>query len=259
MKKYSYPIVLLLLSVTIPSNAQKISITVKPDGTMSEPIIEYNVKSDKNMIGYQPGGFLYNPINCDTAIVPKFNITDFDTNYNICIIDSKIFSSDFNYIIFNREKHVKNKRPIGYSLGWPAPNIDGGMAVIINPKQMYLKSGHDNPNPNYLYWLCDIDSTAFGSIEKTLNDSIFYWQKREPNWYGFVGMWLPNYASEFPIPEEWNDSLLNLHQENHYKTAYLNLTRIIDMLNQHLPENQQIAKPTYTEFRENKKIMISDR
>ena len=33
------------------------------------------------------------------------------------------------------------------------PGIDGHFMLVVHAKQLFLRSGHNNPNPNYVYWV----------------------------------------------------------------------------------------------------------
>lgn len=51
---------------------------------------------------------------------------------------------------------------------WNSSCTDGSYHMVITPEQIYLRSGHENPNPNRFYWLLPIDNTIYASIERTL-------------------------------------------------------------------------------------------
>jgi hypothetical protein len=54
------------------------------------------------------------------------------------------------------------------SISWRSPRIDGRFVLVLTPLQIYLRSGHDNPNPNYLYWLAPLSPAQFESARAFL-------------------------------------------------------------------------------------------
>ena len=51
---------------------------------------------------------------------------------------------------------------------WNSSCTDGSYHMVITPEQIYLRSGHENPNSNRFYWLLPIDNKIYASIERTL-------------------------------------------------------------------------------------------
>ena len=51
---------------------------------------------------------------------------------------------------------------------WNSSCTDGSYYMVITPEQIYLRSGHENPNPNRFYWVLPIDRSIYASIERTL-------------------------------------------------------------------------------------------
>ena len=44
--------------------------------------------------------------------------------------------------------------PKRYMIAWSdGPAIDGDFVLVVHPRQLFLRSTHNNPNPNYLYWV----------------------------------------------------------------------------------------------------------
>ncbi len=46
-------------------------------------------------------------------------------------------------------------------ISWPAVRIDGSFSLVINPKEMYLRTHHENPNSPYLYWIVGIQPLQY--------------------------------------------------------------------------------------------------
>jgi len=60
---------------------------------------------------------------------------------------------------------VKN-RPI--QLYWSSICNDGYYNLTITPEQIFFWSSHDNPNPNYLFWVISIDRNRYEIIREGL-------------------------------------------------------------------------------------------
>jgi hypothetical protein len=61
-----------------------------------------------------------------------------------------------------------NNRPI--ELTWSSICNDGHYILTITPEQIFFSSGHDNPNPNYLFWVISINRKCYESIRKGLSE-----------------------------------------------------------------------------------------
>jgi hypothetical protein len=92
-----------------------------------------------------------------------------DSIYSVQIIPDNALTGEFDLLITGQEKNLKNKINTNLiEISWSSIYIDGRYILVITPRQIYLKSGHDNPNPNYLYWLTTISVTQFDMIKDFL-------------------------------------------------------------------------------------------
>lgn len=69
---------------------------------------------------------------------------------------------------FDDENGEKNSKAI--EIYWNSSCIDGSFHLVITPEQIYLRSGHNNPNPNRFYWVLPIDKLVYKSIENTFKE-----------------------------------------------------------------------------------------
>jgi hypothetical protein len=53
-------------------------------------------------------------------------------------------------------------------IDWNSSCTDGRFILVVTPEQIYMRSGHNTPNPNRFYWVLPIDSSIYASIERTL-------------------------------------------------------------------------------------------
>jgi hypothetical protein len=65
---------------------------------------------------------------------------------------------------FNLNK--SNSKIRNFEISWRSLCIDGTYYLQITPEQIYLYSGHENPNPNMLYWIININNEVLNSLRK---------------------------------------------------------------------------------------------
>ncbi|MBC6612175.1 hypothetical protein H8B15_14700 [Hymenobacter sp. BT507] len=129
-------------------------------------------------------------------------------------IPKSAFLDTVNAVIFQDkdfEKVSPDNRTI--ELSWNTICNDGSYILTITPEQIFFSSGHDNPNPNELYWVIEIDKSQFDAINKGIrrnppvnfynlsiprNDSLFQPQ----NSYRYYE---DKYQDSCTIPQEWNE------------------------------------------------------
>jgi hypothetical protein len=46
------------------------------------------------------------------------------------------------------------------------PGIDGEFMLVVHSKQLFLRSGHNNPNPNYVYWVDQLSEGQYTKLVK---------------------------------------------------------------------------------------------
>ncbi|RAK65738.1 hypothetical protein [Hymenobacter edaphi] len=71
-------------------------------------------------------------------------------------------------LIYSQYPRNGNVAPRGYWFSWPFTSIDGQLGLYITRRQIYLQSGHNNPNPNHLYWVQNITPVQFQAINAVL-------------------------------------------------------------------------------------------
>ena len=88
-----------------------------------------------------------------------------------------------------RSDSVQPKR---YMIQWDdGPSIDGNYILVVHPTQILLRSSHENPNPNFVYWVMPVDSAQYEALVRFLDS---YQGKALTN-HKKVGWWIwPGYA-----------------------------------------------------------------
>jgi len=124
-------------------------------------------------------------------------------------------SDSVDAILYQDKTRLKvnpDNRPIKFS--WTSNCNDGEYILTITPEQIFFSSGHDNPNPNFLFWIVDITKEQFQAInlgvrkkppkyfyDRTAprHDSLFQ-DESEYDYYQ------TNFRDPCLIPKEWNDT-----------------------------------------------------
>ncbi len=132
----------------------------------------------------------------------RFAYCEYDSINAFDFFPVDVLVGDFDIIITGNHKGKKEQLEIG----WFSSCIDGTYSLIVTPRQMYLRSHHCNPNPNYLYWLENSDSRKYKLIKEYLNKSKDFKycnaQYRNDYIYSFE-----NYLEEEYVNEEWEDKM----------------------------------------------------
>lgn len=91
-------------------------------------------------------------------------------------------------------------------LYWISPCNDGYYNLFISPEQIWFTSMHDNPNPNFLFWVMDIDSMVYHKLLNTLQKAPkgFARQNQKSD---FLCYYDSSFQTGVQIPEDWNDSI----------------------------------------------------
>jgi hypothetical protein len=56
----------------------------------------------------------------------------------------------------------------GIAIHWRSLGIDGTMYLVVTDEQMFVRSGHDNPHENHLYWLAPVSPAQRAAVKKVL-------------------------------------------------------------------------------------------
>jgi hypothetical protein len=157
-----------------------------------------------------------------------------DTTIKASVIPDDIFLLNADGLVMApRQSKIENQSKFYLTISWPAPSIDGDFVFTVTKKQVILTSGHENPNPNYLFWFIDINEKQYEQIVRSINQSKRLFD--EQNLMYFYGRQLEykNY-----IPEQKHRNA----KDSNYK-MYLNAKKLIDIFNKELKPKDQIMFP----------------
>jgi hypothetical protein len=150
-----------------------------------------------------------------------------DTLTNTFYIPDSIFSAEVDAIYlpfcFGDGRHHE-----GYRIKWPDDNIDGYYELVINIKQMYLRSGHDNPNPDNLYWIVSLTPFQYKLITQQIEQGKKKFKDTRQNMLLYKTFYYEKYDPAIGV--------------------YGNLERLTGIFNSALPSTQLILLPGREEF-----------
>ena len=112
-----------------------------------------------------------------------------------------------------------------FKIHWNSRCIDGTYNLTITPLQIYLTSSHENPNPNMLYWVLNIDSFTFNQIVKGFQKSKLGKNKSSP--YGYFD---EIYNDEYILSQTYNSTFedsCNVLREQQIDKFFLMLNKYI--------------------------------
>lgn len=147
----------------------------------------------------------------------KFAYCEYDTVNGIIVFPENSLTNDFDIVITGFNKDKADNKPM-IEINWFSSYIDGTYSFVITPRQMYLRSHHNNPNPNYLYWLQKSDSLNYNLIKKHFDNSELFEKidihSRTGHIYSFSKILNENYANgnwENKMFENLNHLILELN------------------------------------------------
>lgn len=138
-----------------------------------------------------------------------------------------------------------NNRPINFQ--WNSICNDGDYYLTVTPQQVYFSSGHNNPNPNFLFWFIPIDSSQYSQIKKGLLKKTPKGFSNTPKYYKATQLFYfdKQFVDTFKIPDEWTDSIQNNFSIHCKAQIKQQLTRYFEIINSFIVlENDKIKQLT---------------
>lgn len=136
------------------------------------------------------------------------------------------------------------KRPIQFY--WISTCNDGYYNLTITPEQIFFSSSHDNPNPNYLFWVVDIDSAQYQQIENGVQRNPPQgFENLSKNYRQSLTVFYDNkFKDTFSIPDEWTDSIMASHDVYCQAQIERQLKRYFSIINSYIADTaKQLAIP----------------
>jgi hypothetical protein len=157
------------------------------------------------------------------------------------IIPNNIFSSNAEGLVmsYQQQSKVKNQTKSVLAIFWSAPNsIDGEYLFIITKRQLILTSGHENPNPDYLYWFTDITLKQHDEIVKNVDDAKNSFDEQHLDYC---------YARELHYKKFIQEKQRGFTKANK-NIFYRNAKKLIDLFNKGLAPAEMVRFPNTADF-----------
>jgi len=124
--------------------------------------------------------------------------------------------------------------PKRYMITWnDTPGIDGDFMLVVHPKQLFLRSGHNNPNPNYVYWVEQLSERQSAGLVKFLDaykGQVFH-RNSWDQWPGYTLFILRNARSSPEPPDPMTPDRYAVWKSRSDAAINSNLRRILRELN----------------------------
>ena len=139
--------------------------------------------------------------------------------------------------------HTASLEPRRYMITWnDTPGIDGDFMLVVHPKQLFLRSGHNNPNPNYVYWVAEVSEAQYTELVKFLdayNGQLFR-RNRWDRWPGYTLFMLTNPQLSPEPPDRMTPDGEASWRSRSDAAVNANLRRILRELNRGLSQNRTL-------------------
>jgi hypothetical protein len=156
------------------------------------------------------------------------------------VIPDNIFSQKIDGFVMGTQRvsKVENQKATFLKIYWSAPSIDGDYFFMITKKQVILTSGHENPNPNFLFWFTDINEKQYEEIVDMLDRSKASFSEHSKHRLYGRELNYKNYS-----PERYKKKIGKY--ESH---LYIIAQNLIAFFNKGLMPTEQLVFPTKEEF-----------
>ena len=151
------------------------------------------------------------------------------------------------------------KTPI--ELYWNSFCTDGDYILMLTPEQIFFTSGHNNPNPNRLFWVFNINTEQYLFVR---NGFI----KNPPNFFKNLSQYYngmkyiyydSTYNDRYMIPAEWNDSIMFVVESYCKKQIEVQISKYMSIINGYITDdNLKIVIPRYAELSKIESKYFSD-
>ncbi|RTQ50660.1 hypothetical protein EJV47_08480 [Hymenobacter gummosus] len=158
-------------------------------------------------------------------------------------------STVMGLLVYNDYPHTPGKtaKP-GYVFDWPYHSVDGSLNMYISRRQLYLRTGHNNPNPNMLHWMQDITPAQFQAIDAVLKKPQPPFQAvRNSADFGYFRYleFEPKTPSNPTLETEEQWKAFSTQEEQDLAGRVI---RLLQQLNRQLPAAAQLRVPTEKEL-----------
>ncbi len=165
--------------------------------------------------------------------------------YDYIYIPKFLLADSVNGILYNdflNRKTNPSKRQI--NIWWNSTCNDGSYVFIITPKQILFTSGHNNPNPNFLFWTVDIDSIQYKQIKNgLLHKSTKQFKNVSGNYFYEYSFYDKQFKDTFKIPGDWTEKILKQHDAYCEKQIKKQIAKYFATLNSFILNKKNNIRP----------------
>jgi hypothetical protein len=183
----------------------------------------------------------------------------YDSIFHIYVLPSEALNGNYNLVVenFNIEPDTTKPKP-GIKITWGSPFIRGKNVLIINPRQIFLKTEHENPYYDYLFWIINIDTSQYYAIRDFLKSNHIPRLTNQKSPYSRYSIYsYENNAVELTPPDDWTDQVIAKHSKDYKYILFKNFCSILNILNKPLSrKKEKIIIPSSTDFMKIKSVRI---
>lgn len=139
--------------------------------------------------------------------------------------------------------HTASMEPKRYMIAWnDTPGIDGDFMLVVHPTQLFLRSGHNNPNPNYVYWVEQLSEDQYTKLVRFLEayKGQLFRRDRWSRWPGYTLFRLKNSQISPQRPDRMTPDGEASWKSRSDAAVNSNLRRILRELNRGLSQDRAL-------------------
>jgi hypothetical protein len=139
--------------------------------------------------------------------------------------------------------HTASMEPKRYMITWnDTPGIDGEFMLVVHPKQLFLRSGHNNPNANYVYWVEQLSEGQYTQLVRFLDvyKGQLFRRDRWSRWAGYTLFLLRNPKVSPQPPDRMPPDGWASWRSRSDAAVNANLRRILRELNRGLSQDRSL-------------------
>jgi hypothetical protein len=183
---------------------------------------------------------------------------EYDSINRVSLIPADIFEqgADILHLALPLDTTPHNNL-VGYEIRWPSICLDGSLVLTITNRQIYLRSSHDNPNPNYLYWFANISDEQYKIIDKKIKADKVLFERVSSEFFLFEQYFYKGFKPEKGNPKKWTNKRIEQHYQNCLQKRYENLGFLISFFDNGLTVDHTIPFMTKEKFEKIKPVRIA--
>jgi len=178
--------------------------------------------------------FIFAAINLPAQTKERLIVANTIDKSDYFYIPKSAFADSVNAVLYQDKTSAKtnpSKTPV--QLSWIAFCIDGSYNISITPEQIFFSSSHENPNPNRLFWVIEIDSIQYAQIKKGICKKLpkSFENISKFNLESITAFRDTTYKDSFSSKEKGSDSTNTSSEQNCKQHKWMQLRKCFAILN----------------------------